>query len=210
VDVHPAVHHIEVVMRRHILAGIFLAVLTTAIVLLSDAFGLDVQGVALLGAALGGALGLVPDRSPAQRAGAFGVGFVAAWIGYAVRAAVLPDTSGGRAVAVLLVLLLCLAVAAGTRGRLPLWATLLGAAAMAGAYELTYAADPTAFVSSSWSTATSVLLAAGAGFVATSLLGPQVEVDRERERDLAAAQQEEFEQTFAPADSRPYQPATEA
>jgi len=202
-------------MRRHILAGVFLAVLTTAIVLLSDAFGLDVQGVALLGAALGGALGLVPDRSPAQRAGAFGVGFAAAWIGYAVRAAVLPDTSGGRAVAVLLVLLLCLAVAAGARGRLPLWATLLGAAAMSGAYELTYAADPTAFVSSSWSTATSVLLAAGGGFVATSLLGPQVEADREREReqaerDQAAADSASFDETFVPADPRPFQPATEA
>ena len=202
-------------MRRHILAGVFLAVLTTAIVLLSDAFGLDVQGVALLGAALGGALGLVPDRSPAQRVGAFGVGFAAAWIGYAVRAIALPDTSGGRAVAVLLVLPVCLAVAAGTRGRLPLWATLLGAAAMSGAYELTYAADPTAFVSSSWSTATSVLLAAGAGFVATSLLGPQVEADREREREQAereqaAADSASFDDTFVPADPRPYQPATEA
>ena len=106
----------------------------------------ELQGVALLGAALGGTLGLVPDRSPAHRVGGFAVGFVAAWLGYALRAAVLPDATSGRAVAVLLVLLVCLAVAAGTRGRLPLWSTLLGAAAMTGAYEATYTADPTAFV----------------------------------------------------------------
>jgi len=169
-------------MRRYILAGLVLAVLATLLVVLSDALGLDTEGVALLGGALGGALGLVPDRSPAQRAGAFLVGFVVAWIGYALRAAVLPDATAGRAVAVLAVLLVCLAVGAATRGRLPLWATLLGAAAMAGAYETTYAADPTAFLSSSATTATSILVAAGAGFVATALLGPQVEHEREVER----------------------------
>ena len=112
-------------MKRHILAGLVLALLTTAIVLFS---GPELQGVALLGAALGGALGLVPDRSPAQRAAGFGVGFLAAWLGYALRAAVLPDAAAGRAIAVLVVVLVCLGVAALTRGRLPLWSALLGAA----------------------------------------------------------------------------------
>lgn len=171
-------------MKRHILAGLVLALLTTAIVLFS---GPELQGVALLGAALGGALGLVPDRSPAQRAGGFAVGFAAAWLGYALRAAALPDAAAGRAVAVLIVLGLCLAVAGLTRGRLPLWSALLGAAAMAGAYEATYTADPTAFVTSSATTATSILLAAGAGFLATSLLGVVVVQDREEERAAQAA-----------------------
>jgi uncharacterized membrane protein YccC len=136
----------------------------------------------------------VPDRSPAQRAGAFVIGFLAAWVGYGLRAAVLPDATAGRAIAVLVVLLVCLAVGAATRGKLPLWATLLGAAAMAGAYETTYAADPTAFISSSAATATSILVAAGAGFVATSLLGPQVE----RERELERAQARHVETAPAP------------
>jgi hypothetical protein len=173
-------------MRRYILAGLVLAVLTAVIVGLSGALGLDVEGVALFGAALGGALGLTPDRSPAQRAGAFGIGFGAAWLGYLLRAAALPDTSAGVAVAALVVLLVCLGVAAATRGRLPLWATLLGAAALAGAYEPVYGADPTAFVSSSATTVASVLLVAGAGFVATSLLGPQIAAERERERAAEA------------------------
>ncbi|MFC0713135.1 hypothetical protein [Cellulomonas biazotea] len=166
-------------MKRHVLAGLVLALLTTAIVLFS---GPELQGVALLGAALGGALGLVPDRSPAQRAGAFAAGFAAAWLGYALRAAALPDAAAGRAVAVLVVLAVCLAVAGATRGKLPLWAALLGTAAMAGAYEATYTADPSAFVTSSATTATSILLAAGAGFLATSLLGAVVEQDRAQER----------------------------
>ncbi len=171
-------------MKRHILAGLVLALLTTAIVLFS---GPELQGVALLGAALGGALGLVPDRSPGQRAGGFAVGFAAAWLGYALRAAALPDAAAGRALAVLVVLALCLAVAGLTRGRLPLWSALLGAAAMAGAYEATYTADPSAFATSSATTATSILVAVGAGFLATSLLGVVVEQDRQQERAAEAA-----------------------
>ena len=194
-----ALHHNEVVMNRHVLAGIFLAVLAALIVLLSGFLGPDVQGVVLLGAALGGALGLVPDRSPAQRVGAFAVGFVAAWIGYLLRAATLPDAPSGRAVAVLVVLLVCLAVAAASRGRLPLWAALVGAGAMAGSYEAAYAADPTAFLASSPASATAVLLTAGAGFVATSLLGPSVADDRAAERATSATAEPVHEPDSAPA-----------
>ncbi|ADG73193.1 hypothetical protein Cfla_0274 [Cellulomonas flavigena DSM 20109] len=177
-------------MIRHVLAGVFLAVLATLTVLLSGVLGAEVQGVALLGAALGGALGLVPDRTPAQRAGAFAAGFAAAWIGYLLRAALLPDAPSGRAVAVLVVVLVCLAVGAGTGGKLPLWATLLGAAAMAGSYEAPYAADPSGFATTSPVHATAVLLTAGAGFLATALLGPVVQVDRETERRREVAERD--------------------
>ena len=128
-----------------------------------------------------------PTAPPRSAPRGFGVGFLAAWLGYALRAAVLPDAAAGRAIAVLVVVLVCLAVAGLTRGRLPLWSALLGAAAMAGAYEATYAADPTSFVTSSATTATSILLAAGAGFLATSLLGVVVVQDREEERAAEAA-----------------------
>lgn len=158
-------------MTRPLLAGSVLAAVAAVLVLLSGVLGPETQAVALLGTALGGALGLVPDRSPAQRAGAFAAGLAAAWAGYVLRAAALPDAPSGRAVAVVLVVLVCTAVAAGTRGALPLWASLLGAAALAGAYEAAYAADPSGVVTTSPTSATAVLLAAGAGFVATSLLG---------------------------------------
>ncbi|MBO0922154.1 hypothetical protein J1G42_15120 [Cellulomonas sp. zg-ZUI222] len=216
-------------MIRHVLAGTLLAALAALVVLLSGVLGPEVQGVALLGAALGGALGLVPDRSAAERAGAFAVGFAAAWIGYLLRAAALPDAPSGRAVAVLVVLLVCLAVTAGTRGRLPLWAALLGAAAMAGSYESPYAADPSGFATTSPVFATAVLLTAAAGFVATALLGPAVQADRETERldDPARGPAHAAPVTGAhepapttvgprtaaparPTSSRPYEPTTEA
>ncbi|MBC7550347.1 MAG: hypothetical protein H7269_05515 [Cellulomonas sp.] len=169
-------------MRRHAPAGIFLAVLAALLILLSDTLGLEVQSVTLLGVGIGAALGLVPDRTPVQRLGGFAVGFAAAWLGYLLRAAVLPDAASGRAVAALIVLLVCLAIAMATRGKLPLWATLLGASAMAGSYESVYVLDPTAFLTSSPSSATAVLVAAGAGFLATTLLAPQLERDRTTEK----------------------------
>lgn len=202
-------NHDGVDMKRYILAGLVLALVTTVVVAVASP---ELQAVALLGAALGGTLGLVPDRSPAQRVGGFAAGFVAAWLGYALRAAVLPDATAGRAVAVLLVLLACLAVAAGTRGRVPLWSTLVGAAAMTGAYEATYNADPTAFVGSSATTATSILLAAGAGFVATALLGPQIvqerALERAREAELEPASDPIFVEEPAAAPTRRSMPAT--
>lgn len=201
-------------MTRHVLAGAFLAVIATLTVLLSGVLGPEVQGVALLGAALGGALGLVPDRTPGQRAGAFAAGFAAAWLGYLLRAAALPDAPSGRAVAVLVVLLVCLAVGAGTRGRLPLWATLLGAAAMAGSYEVAYAADPSGFATTSPVAATAVLLTAGAGFFATALLGPTVQHDRETEQHDAPPQDaghaRPATRTAEPAAYRPFEHAPEA
>ncbi|WP_407341680.1 hypothetical protein [Pengzhenrongella phosphoraccumulans] len=173
-------------MKQHVPAGIFLAVLASLLVLMSDTLGLEVQSITLLGAGIGGALGLVPDRSPGARLGAFAVGFGAAWLGYLLRAAVLPDATNGRAAAVFVVLLCCLALAMLTRGRLPLWATLLGAAAMAGSYESVYAADPTAFLTTSPTSASAVLLAAGAGFLATALLAPRIERDRATEAGRGA------------------------
>jgi len=211
-------------MRRHAPAGIFLAVLAALLILLSDTLGLEVQSVTLLGVGIGAALGLVPDRTPVQRLGGFAVGFAAAWLGYLLRAAVLPDAAAGRAVAVLVVLLVCLAIAMATRGKLPLWATLLGASAMAGSYESVYVLDPTAFLTSSPSSATAVLVAAGAGFLATTLLAPQLERDRTTEKanpsHVATAAVSSAAVSFVPALSiqeeaellfeRPLEPTTEA
>ncbi|MGN8244498.1 hypothetical protein ACTHAM_001401 [Cellulomonas soli] len=194
-------------MTRHVLAGIALAALAALTVLLSGLLGPEVQGVALLGAALGGALGLVPDRSPGARVGGFVAGFVAAWLGYGLRAAVLPDSPGGRAVAVLVVVLVCLAIAVGTRGRLPLWSTLLGAAAMAGSYEYPYAADPSGFLTTSPVSATAVLVTAAAGFVATSLLGPVVQQQRTDEALLDDARRQ-VEAERAGAERAALAPAT--
>jgi hypothetical protein len=170
-------------MRNNVIGGVVLAVVAALIVGLGQLLGMDLQHVALLGAALGGVLGLVPDRSPAERVGGFLVGFAAAWIGFAIRAAVLPDTAGGRAVAAFLVVLLCLLVALGataTPVRLPLWSMLVGVAAIVGAYEETYTDAPSQFLSESPTAATTVLLAVSLGYLATSVLGPQIQASRTR------------------------------
>jgi hypothetical protein len=107
-----------------------------------------------------------------MRLAGFGAGFVAAWIGYVIRATLLPDTAGGRAVAVGIVVLLCVATTAATMNRLPLWSTLLGTAALAGAYEFTYAAAPPELASTSVTTATTLLINVAVGFLAAAIFAP--------------------------------------
>jgi hypothetical protein len=159
-------------MRRTLVAGLVLAVAAVLVVLVSSGLDLELESVALLGGALGAVVALVPDRSPLVRLGGFGAGFLAAWIGYVVRAAMLPDTAGGRAVAVGLVVLLCVGITAVSMDRLPLWTTLLGTAALTGAYEFTYAAAPPELASTSVSTATTLLFNVAVGFLAAALVAP--------------------------------------
>lgn len=177
-------------MRGYFLPGLFLAVATGLLVWGGDWLGLELEHVALLGAALGGATGVVPDRAPWERAAGLLSGAVLAWIGYALRAAWLPDTSGGRGVAAMLVVLACLLIAFLTSGRLPLWSFLIGAAAVVGAYEVAYTAAPPEFVETSPTALTTVLLAAAFGFLATVFLGNSIEDERARERGRYAPDDE--------------------
>ena len=163
-------------MRKSIFAGLGLALAAALVMWLSAVFDLELESVVLLGAAVGAVVALVPDRTPLVRFLGFAAGFVAAWLGYFARAAFLPDTAGGRAVAVALVLLLCVAVVALTAGRLPLWSTLLGAAAMVGGYEYTYAAAPPEVATTSVSAATSMLFCIGVGYLVAATLAPKASV----------------------------------
>lgn len=175
--------------RSTLLGGALLAVAAGLLVVIGEALGLDTQHVALLGGALGGVIGLVPDRSPALRVAGFVAGVFIAWFGFAVRALYLPDAVSGRAFAAFLVVAICLGIAAATSSRLPLWSLLLGAAAMVGAYEEAYTADTPAFLAESPGAATGVLLAAAIGFLATTVLGPQVSAARRREAKPAPTQE---------------------
>jgi hypothetical protein len=161
-------------MRRGLLVGLVLAVFAALIIGLGQLFGLDLQHVALLGAALGGVLGLVPHQPPLGKLGGFLVGFVVAWIGFALRAAVLPDSASGRAVAAFIVVAIIGVACAVSLGRLPLWSALLGAAAIVGAYEETYTNAPSQFLRESPAAGTTVLLAVALGYLAASLI-PQGE-----------------------------------
>jgi hypothetical protein len=158
--------------RNQLYVGVVLAVAAMFAVLVGSALDLDLESVALLGAAMGAVIALVPDRTPLVRLGGFAAGFVIAWIGYIVRAQFLPDTSFGRAVTVAVVVLLCVGATAATLDRITLWSVLLGAGAFAGAYEFTYAAEPPQILSTSLSTATTMLFTVGVGFLAAALVAP--------------------------------------
>src|SRR3954471_14678521 len=145
-------------MVRSLVTGLCLAVFAAVIIALSSLLGLDLEHVALLGAALGGVLGLVPHRPGWGRVAGFFAGFLLAWLGFALRAALLPDSSAGRAVAAFIVVLLIALVPAVTDGRVPLWSGLVGAAAIVGAYESIYTDAPSQFLSDSPAAATTVLL----------------------------------------------------
>ena len=167
-------------MRRTMLVGLVLTLAAVVVVFVSAWLDLELEPVALMGVTVGAVVALVPDRTPLMRLAGFAGGFVAAWIGYFVRAGILPDSTGGRAVAVGLVIVLAVAVAAASMDRIPLWSTLLGAAAFAGAFEYTYAAAPPEVATTSVSAATALLLTAAAGYLATALVTPAGERPVER------------------------------
>ena len=159
-------------MRKTLLVGVILSAATVVVALLSGLFDLELDSVALLGTALGAVVALVPDRTPFQRLGGFAAGLVVAWVGFLVRAGVLPDSDTGRAVVIAGVVLVCAVVAAASLGRLPLWATLLGATGLVGAFEYTYTLAPTEVVDNSISTVTSLVLTFAIGFVVALLAAP--------------------------------------
>jgi hypothetical protein len=160
-------------MRRNTLyAGALLALAAMLAVIVGSALDLDLESVALLGAAVGAVIALVPDRTPMARLGGFAAGFLISWAGYIFRAQFMPDTSSGRAVAVGVVVMLCVAVAVLTNDRITLWTVLLGAGAFAGAYEFTYNAEPPEILSTSLSTATTMAFTVALGFLAGALVAP--------------------------------------
>src|SRR5687767_5345999 len=77
-------------MRRTAIGGAILAVIAFLLILFGQALNLELERVAMTGAALGAAVALVPDRPPLFRALGFAAGFLVGWGGYALRAGVLP------------------------------------------------------------------------------------------------------------------------
>lgn len=168
-------------MNSRVIKGIVLALFGALTIAFGHLLGLDLDQVALLGVTLGGVIGLVPDRTLGQRIAGFAIGFVLAWAGYAVRAGMLPDIAAARALVVFGVIAVAMLIVVATGSRIPLWSTLVGAAAMVGAYEQTYAASPSLFVTDSPTAATTVLFAVAMGVLGSVLLGEEVVEAREAE-----------------------------
>lgn len=185
---------------RLAVVGVVLAAGAAATALLSEPLDLGLEPVVLLGAALGAVLALVPDSTPARRLGGAAAGFVLAFAGYVLRAALLPDSSAGRAVAVGAVVLLCTAVAVATANRLPLWSLLLGTVGVTGAYELTYAAAPPRLVETSLSTGSSLALTAALGFALALLAAGRTTGADAAAGPVTEASEPRWAETDAPAE----------
>jgi hypothetical protein len=155
-------------VARTFLTGALLAVAGALAVLLSEWLHLGLW-IALFGAGIGAVLGLVPNRSPLARLLAFLLGLVVAWLGYALRAGVLPDSVTGRMIAVVVVIALITVVCALAGGRLPFWAALLGACALTGAYESDYVAAPYNFLAESLGAVSALLVPVALGFLVAVL-----------------------------------------
>jgi hypothetical protein len=179
---------------RTCVAGSAVAVLAGALVTHGERLGSAFFDIALLGLLLGAVVGLVPHRSGLERLGGFAVGFLAAWIGYALRAGVLPDIPVGKGLAAVVVVSLVTAVAVASRDRLPLWSGLLGAGALVGAYETTYLASPPDFIAESTAVATALLLAAAFGYAVTNILGALAPVTVPAPQDPASIESTETDE----------------
>ena len=163
-------------MRNTLITGALLTAAALVTVLLGSWLDLDVDQTALLGVTSGAVVVLAsPVGQLGRGLGAFVLGVFLTLIGFFVRAALLPDTSGGRAVYGAVVVVLCVLAALATRQRLPMWALLLGAARFAGAYEASYNAAPPQVASTSMITLTTLALCVAMGFLAASLAAPRSE-----------------------------------
>lgn len=154
-----------------LVVGALLAVAVVAVIGVSSAMDLEIEPYALAGVLAGGVVALIPERSAFARLGAFVIGFVASWIGFILRAALMPDSEGGRAVAALITLAICLLAVAISRTRLPLVAMLVGVALLAAAYETSFVANEAEVAQTSMDALTALLVAVAVGFGVAVLAG---------------------------------------
>ena len=149
--------------------GAVLAVAVVVVIGLSSMMELEIEPYALAGVLAGGVVALIPERSAFARLGAFAVGLVAAWIGFVLRAALMPDSESGRAVAALITIAICLVALAVSRARLPLVAMLVGVILLSASYETAFVAAEAEVATTSLDALTALVVAVAVGFAVTTL-----------------------------------------
>lgn len=148
-----------------LLRGVAVAGALALVIAMPSVIGLSSPWPVLLAAAVAFARPIRPGI-----AGAFLVGAGAWWFAMALRAGVLPDALWSEVLAGVLAIGVIVLVAMLSSERLPLFAGLAGIAAFAGIYEPVFAESPTQFLSASPLAFGAVVVAAGLGFLAASLV----------------------------------------
>jgi hypothetical protein len=160
-------------VRKTLLSGLLLIAAAFLTVQVGAWLDLELDEFALLGVAAGAVVALVPDATVARRFSAFVLGVVLTLVAFFVRAALLPDTSGGRAVFAAVAVALCVVAALVSMDRLPLWALLLGCATFAGTFESIYNEAPPQVLPNAVNTLSGLGLCIAAGFFAGAFVAPQ-------------------------------------
>jgi hypothetical protein len=131
-------------------------------------------GSITFGLAVGGVLGLVSDGGPVGRVGAFIVGMIVTMILFVLSVLVLNNSFLGQVLTIVIGIGLITIICALTGGRLPLWAGLMGAVLVAGAYSQAFAANPAGILTELPQYTTQALVPAALGFLAAVFVADKV------------------------------------
>src|SRR5690606_88968 len=114
------------------------------------------------------------------------VGAGAWWLGLALRAGLLPQTTSSLVIAAVVAVAVCTAAAVLSGERLPLWAGLVGIAVYGGLYEPLFADEPTKFMTQSTLALATVVVAVGLGTL-TAIAAEMLSSATARSRDGVSA-----------------------
>lgn len=172
-------------------------------------------GSITFGLAVGGVLGLVSDGGPVGRVGAFVVGLIVTMILFVLSVLVLNTTFVGQVLTIVIGLGLITVICALTGGRLPLWAGLMGAILVAGAYGNAFASNPAGILTELPQYTTQALVPCALGFLAAVFVADKVSantgIDEKFDEVAASAGIEQQPATVgAPAATAPAAPAAPA
>lgn len=151
-------------------AGLAVAAGSAALIIATASYGLG-AGL-IVGIAAGAAVALVPAETGLRKIAGLLTGILVGAAGYALRAGILPDSAAGTLIGVTAVLLVLTLISLVSRGRVPLWTSLIGLAAIAGSYETLHILDFAGLFANLPVAAAATLLATAVGFTAAALFTP--------------------------------------
>lgn len=146
------------------------AIVSGVVVAWGDVLGLQLGSAAFVSVLAGILVATVPNGPVTNRIIGFLLGVLFAWISYALRAAVLPDSDLGRGIAATLIVLGVAVVAIVAGSKVPWWAMITGLIALTSVYEATYNNAPSRFLDESPIALTSVLVASGIAIFVVTLV----------------------------------------
>lgn len=153
-------------MVRIFISGLALFGAATVAIALDSLLGLGL-GFAILGIAIGGVLGLVQDGAAIGRMLAYIIGVVIVVAAYLGRVLVGNSSDLGLLAGSALIIFAITLMAGVTNNRLPLWAGLLGAVTVIGAYETAFEIAPQNILSELLPQVSRALVPVALAFLAT-------------------------------------------